>query len=323
MAKLGGRSGKVSRTAIIAWSLLSFAGCSAIAGLDGIQEESCAPNCGDAAVIDGKAGDSSLQSDGPSDSSPVDDSSMADTNSPDTGTMSQDSSGGQDSGVIDSGAPVDAPPFDDAPFDSGCGNLNTTSNCSACGDICAAVNTVQTSASCPGSTNGVGVSCEYTCATGYLDCDGPAGTNPPNINGCECHVPGATQAQCCASQGGDCPISHNNGLTAATSPTPAAITFWDCFPACTTTSCMAQVAQDACIAFVGAANAAQCQAYGQADASTPDSYCNGGNNDTAVNGDCICWTFAGQWTGTFLDPKQQGLSSPQNCYYGGSSGTFH
>ena len=326
------RARSVSGLAGLAW-LASLAGCSAIAGLDGIQEQACAPSCGDSGVLpDGTTpaegstadtgapiNDSSVQAEG---AQGDDSAALEDTSTPGLDSAAQDSGAGKDGASAGaSDAVSDAPPFSDAPFDSGCGDLNTVVNCSACNDKCAAVDTIQTSASCPGSTNGAGASCQYTCATGHLDCNGPAGTNPPNLDGCECAVPaGVTQAQCCAKQGGDCPVAHTNGLSGSTMPPAMEIQFFDCVP---TGTMNATLAYDACVAFVGASQASQCQAYGQADSGTADSYCNGGNSDTAANGDCICWTFSGPNAGTFLDPAAAGIPSPQNCYYGQTTGTFN
>jgi hypothetical protein len=332
VAKLRAGSGKVSRTAVLAWSVLSFAGCSAIAGLDSIQEQACAPNCGDAAVADSRAPvDSSAQSDSAQvDTSTVNDSSMTEDTSPvqDSGTTTVDSGGPQDSGVIDTGTIIDAPPVDDAPFDSGCGDLNSTSNCSACGDKCAPNSSSVTSQACcagtvcPGSTNGVNNSCQYTCATGYLDCDGPAGTNPPNTNGCECHVPGATASQCCA---GGCPVQHVDGLVGQTYY-PKSDTFYDCVPAGTMNI---QLAADACAAYVtarGGNAATNCGEFGPTDGGPPDSVCaitagNCGSNCTGYDGDCICWTASGTYKGQVLDPVALGLDD--KCYTGQSSLTFN
>ncbi len=315
----------------MAWAVLSLAGCSTIAGLDGIQEQSCAPNCGDAAVDSRAPDDSSMQSDSEqADTSTGTDSSMTeDTASPgqDSG-MTVDSGGMQDSGVIDTGTIVDAPPVDDAPFDSGCGNLNSVNNCSACGDKCAAVNTIQTSSSCcagtscPGSTNGVNNSCQYTCATGYLDCNGAANTNPPNVDGCECHAPGATVAQCC---GGGCPVQHTDGLVGK-SYYPASPTFYDCIPAMTMNI---NLAVDACAAYVtarGGNAATNCGEFGPQDGGPADSVCaitngNCGTNCTGYMGDCICWTASGTYKGQVLDPVAQGLDN--QCYIGSSSLMFN
>jgi hypothetical protein len=314
--------GRVSRAAVVAWSLVSVAGCSAIAGLDSIQEESCAPNCeGDAATMDGKApGDSALQGD----TSPGNDStSMTDTSTQDSGTMA-DTGGGQDSQVNDTGSVSDAPPFDDAPFDSGCGDLNTTTNCSACGDTCQATGASQTQTSCNGPTNGVGSTCSYTCATGYLDCDGIAGTNPPDLNGCECHAPGATASQCCS---GGCPVQHVTGLVGGEPYYPASDIFYDCVP--TSTGVDLQLAQDACSAYVaarGGVPATNCGEFGPTDGGPPDSVCaitagNCGSSCTGYDGDCICWTASGTYKGQVLDPVAQGLND--ECYTGSSSLTFH
>jgi hypothetical protein len=204
-------------------------------------------------------------------------------------------------------APPDVAAETGGGFDSGCGPLNSVLNCSACGDTCAPVSASVTSAACPGAVDGTGATCSYTCATGYLDCDGL--TNPPNLNGCECHVPGATPAQCCAASGGDCPVQHHNGLNQTSS------IFYDCVP---TGTMSAQLAQDACIAYVGAANAVQCQQYTEGDASVPDSYCSG-----SFTGDCVCWTYSGVYVGTVFDAQAQGAPDPTQCYYGFTATTFN
>jgi len=302
----------VPRVAFVAWFVVSAGGCAAITGLDSISEQDCAPNCNDAqAGKDVTVDVPGIDSTGPETSSGLDTGSAEAAND-----ATQDTSKPVDASEASTEAGADAPADSpvapegsspDAPFDSGCGDLNTTTNCSACGDHCAAVGAVQTSASCPGDTNGFGSTCAYTCATGYLDCNGA--TSPPNLDGCECHVPGATQSQCCATSGGDCPVQHKNGLGQATS------LFYDCVPAGTMNS---QLADDACIAYVGAANAAQCQPYSDViDAAAPDSWCSG-----AFTGDCICWTFSGQYVGTVYDAKAQGAPTPSMCYYGPTATTF-
>jgi hypothetical protein len=327
--------GKVSRTAVVVWSLFSVAGCSAIAGLDAINEDDCAPNCGtDASVIDSSTGgDGPVQTDSakPDTATPEGDSSnpMPDSStSDDSGMTGTDTgSGGMDSSVLDTGTVVDAPPYDDAPFDSGCGNLNTTTNCAACGDTCNPVNATSATccqnSTCPGSSNGAGNSCQYTCGPGYLDCNGPAGTDPPNTDGCECHAPGATASQCCA---GACPVSHVTGLVGQTYY-PKSDTFYDCIPSGTYNI---QLALDACGAYVtargGGTEAANCAEFGPTDGGPPDSVCaitslNCGSNCTGFDNDCICWTISGTYEGQVFDPVAQG--APDNrCYYGSSPLTF-
>jgi hypothetical protein len=182
---------------------------------------------------------------------------------------------------------------------------------------------MQTSASCPGLTDGQGNSCTYTCATGHLDCNGPAGTNPPNLDGCECAVSaGVTQSQCC---GGACPIQHIDGLVGQ-SWYPASDVFYDCVPAGTMNI---QLALDACAAYVvarGGTAATNCGEFGPQDGGLPDSVCaittgNCGTNCTGFLGDCICWTSSGTYQGQVLDPVAQGLNNM--CYLGPSSLTFH
>jgi hypothetical protein len=297
--------GRVSRTAVVAWALVSFAGCASIAGLDGITESNCAPNCGDSGIVV----DSSMPQDTGGDTAPPGDTMGADT------TMAMDSSGsssGADTGTIDTGIQDsqvmdtfvwDGPPFNDAPFDSGCGDLNTTTNCGACGDTCAGVNTVQTSSQCcsagicPGSTNGSNDSCQYTCANGYLDCNASI---PPDTDGCECHVPGAMASQCC---GTGCPIQHNNGLNQASSK------FYDCVPT-SAPPYPQQLALDACIAYVGAPNASQC---GTGNCVSPDGGADGDLIACAIMSPtaCVCWTYAGPNAGYF---HNSGLPGQTNCF---------
>jgi len=293
--------------AVISWSVVSIGGCAAITGLDNIQEQACAPDCDGGSTAEVGADITT-------------DQNAAENSGGDQGSDAHPEAGKDTS--VDTGGPetaaetgVDAPPdvdFIDSPFDSGCGDLNTTTNCGACGDKCAPVNTVQTSAACceygtcPGSTNGNGNSCTYTCATGHLDCNF---ATAPNTDGCECTAPAT--AQCCVNSGGDCPFLHNNGLNQASSP------FWDCVP---TGTINAQLAQDACDAYVTGAGQAtsNCQLYGMADASLPDSYCSG-----SATGDCVCWTYSGQYMGQVFDPKALGIPMPQDCYYGASTETFN
>jgi hypothetical protein len=306
--------------AFVGWFLVFAGGCAAVTGLDSISEQDCAPLCGDAQAAKDVTIDVPAQDSTSPDTSMAVETGGAEAGDdgpalPETSTpVDASEAGAKESGTD---APSDSPaevgpdaPFSDAPFDSGCGNLNTTSNCSACGDKCASTSTSVTSVSCSGSTNGVGATCQYTCATGYLDCD--MATNPPDLNGCECHAPGATQAQCCATSGGDCPIQHKNGLGQSTS------LFWDCVPAGTMNSLLAQ---DACIAYVGAAKASQCQPYlsFDDDSGVPDSYCSGGT----ATGDCICWAYSGQYAGTVCDAKAIGAPDPTQCYGFPTSGTFN
>jgi len=276
-------------------------------------------------------GDSSTQGDSTqADTSQNSDSTSPDSSMPvDSGMMDDTGGGGQDSGATDTGSVMEASFDAGPPFDSGCGDLNTTTNCSACGDHCAAVGPMQTAANCcsgsncPGSTDGQGNSCTYTCATGYLDCDGIAGTNPPNTNGCECHAPNATASQCCS---GTCPVAHVTGLVGSQPYYPPNDTFYDCIPAGTMNI---QLALDACAAYVVARNgtaATNCGEFGPQDGGMPDSVCaittgNCGTNCTGFLGDCICWTSSGTYQGQVLDPVAQGLNNM--CYLGPSSLTFH
>lgn len=335
--------GRVSRAAVVVWSFVGLAGCSALAGLDSIQEQGCAPNCdddsGSTRPLDSSTGSDGSGGDTGSTSSSGSDSSMAmDSASPneDTGSGSGSGSGsdssttedsGSDGAAHDSATVVDAPPVDDAPFDSGCGDLNSTSNCGACGTKCGSTAKSQTTqsasqccegATCPGSTNGAGNSCQYTCTTGNLDCNA---LDPPNTDGCECSYSGVTTAPACCAD--TCPVKHTTGLEGQ-SYYPSSPYFYDCV---TTAMGITQtLAQNACNAYVvargGPAN--YCQPfYDSNDASAPDSYCSASSETTGFMGDCICWTFSGQYAGTVFDAEAQGATPANDCFGGQSSVTFN
>jgi len=152
------------------------------------------------------------------------------------------------------------------------------------------------------------------CATGYLDCNGIAGTNPPNLDGCECQAPGATASQCCS---GGFPVSHTDGLVGGGYPPNP--TFYDCVPTGTMNS---QLAQDACNNYVSSPliGAMPCQGYSETTGGPIDGWCGGGDQ-----GDCICWVFAGTPgdIGTVFDAFANGEPDPTQCYYGASTVKFH
>ena len=321
---MGFRVGRVSLTAAVLWSLACFAGCASIAGLDGITENSCAPNCGtDSSVVveSGSGGETGADTAVQNDTGPGSDTSMTEDSSSGGDTGMPADSGMQDTFVLDTSIPYDGPPWSDAPFDSGCGDLNTTTNCSACGDTCAATSGAgvhQTQASCPGSTNGMGAYCHYTCATGFLDCN--AATMPPDLDGCECTAP--STAPCC---GGACPTGHITGLVPGQKPYyPTDQNFYDC-----DTTMNLQLATDACTAYVtarGGTAAANCGAFGPVDGGPPDSVCaitaiNCGSSCMGFMGDCICWTVSGTYAGQVIDPVALGLDA--QCYTGSSSLSWH
>ena len=279
------------RVAFVAWFVVSVGGCAAISGLDSITEQQCAPNCNDAqsnSDVTAPSGDSTV----PETSSGTDTGSgmeaALDTSAPDDANEASTKEAGAEASTD---APVDSPTAPegsspDAPFDSGCGDLNTTTNCSACGDKCASTTTIETSSSCSGDTNGFGATCSYTCATGYLDCDQT--TNPPDLNGCECHSPGATESNCGNGQNGPqgcCPVQHSDGL-------PTSSTFYDCNAATSgTTGYTVGLATDACTQFAG--NQADCGAgecTNASDAGTGDFVVCG---QTSATSECVCWEYMG------------------------------
>jgi hypothetical protein len=288
----------VSRLAFVGWFAAATAGCAAITGLDGVSEENCAPLCDDAGnlALDGPA-DRATAPDGLPrwDAGDVADSPgevpATENASPDGGTGRPVGDAGEAS-PPDAGSspPGDAPfggPFPDAPFDSSCGPLNTTTNCSACTDTCASELTVETSSACRGDATGLGATCSYACASGYQDCNA---ASPPDLDGCECHVPGATQAQCCLGTG-SCPAAHDNGLNQATS------TFFDCQGS---GQFSLALATDACVAFTGVAG--QCT---EEICESPDGSADGDLVVCSAGSptDCVCWTYQGTNAGYLRDPR--------------------
>lgn len=289
------------------------------------------PACGGAIAPSDDAGRETDSGSGSSSGMDSESSGGADSGSSsgaDSGSSSgvdSDSSSGADSGPssgLDSGGASDGAPDSDAPFDSVCGNLNTTTNCGACGLACAVPGPQELSAACcsagicPGTVNGANDICQYACASGYLDCNSSV---PPNTDGCECHVPGASAAQCC---GTECPVGHTDGLVgqAYYPPNP---NFYDCVAVGTMNS---QLAQDACNNYVTARGGGptDCIAFaGSSDATAPDAWCSAQTPTTGFLGDCICWSFSGTFSGQVLDPQARGLSPAAECWSVASPSMFH
>jgi hypothetical protein len=132
-----------------------------------------------------------------------------------------------------------------------CTNLNTTSNCSACGDACNETNA--SADSCNGTT------CSYTCNAGASDCN--AGTHP-DTDGCECATPG-----CCS--GGLCQTTHTDGIGQ---------NYFDCNPLHTYS---VSQATEACTAYAATQT-------GGSGANCSDGWtCGTGGN--SANGDSVCY----------------------------------
>jgi hypothetical protein len=248
-----------------------MAGCGALSGLDSIQESVCAPNCDpeggeDATFESDEDGAVGANADHEAPGATRDDSTAE-------ASMEAGSEGWTTEGTAD------------APGETGCGALNVTANCSACGMMCAPAVSNVTSAQCVGRSDGTGATCQYTCTTGWLDCN--ATKSPPDTDGCECNAPSAQPSDCC---NGGCPIAHDNGLNNATS------TFYEC------STSPAVIALDACAAFTG--DVSQCS-----DAYQCDDAADGGVADYLVCSDgsltdCICWDYAGLYAGRVHDSKK-------------------
>jgi hypothetical protein len=304
---------RVSLASFFVWSLFGLAGCAAVSGLESIQENPCPFPFG----CDGSAGD-----DGSADSTvSIEDTGTADTrSSADSAVDGSSDAKGMDGSAheVDSGhvdASEDAPSsdtgsetsdahdgatpssdaeagthdagHDGAVADSGCGPLNTVTNCGACGVACPATDDTSgvSTAICTGTT------CQYTCNTGYLDCNA---STAPDTDGCECAWSGAITPVCCS--GGACPSAHVTGY--ATQPSGASETFYDC-----ETAVDQQLAMDACTAYSG--NAADC-ALGTCNAMGELVVC----NFNVPTQDSVCWAYAGAAAGYAVDVGTQLWSCP-------------
>jgi hypothetical protein len=229
----------------------------------------------------------------------VDATGTQDTSSPVDAHEASTADAGGDApadGPVDSGvAPEGSSP--DAPFDSGCGPLNTTTNCSACGDKCASVAASETASTCPGDSNGFGATCSYTCAASHLDCN--AGT-APDLDGCECATPGVTNATCCS---GACPIAHDYDEDIINT------TFYDCVAASTYNL---TVAMDACTAYAGAG---QCDVMGTYFCTLEDGGMAGDMvcSDGAGAAACACWGYDGLLLGQMVIGPGKAAANPNNC----------
>ena len=283
-----------SRVAFVAWFVVSAGGCAAITGLDSLTEQECAPNCSDAqatkdVTVDTPTGDDSSR---PDTSTGMDTGSESAFDSPvqDTSVPGDASEGGKDTGAD---SPVDSPidaheAGTDAPFDSGCGPLTSTSNCSACGEVCTPTHAVNPQ--CNGAT------CSYTCSANFLDCN--SGT-APDTDGCECPTGGG--AACC---GQACPVQHNYDEDVI------GATFYDCVAAGTYNQ---TDALDACNAAIGTAGQCSTGYYctGTDGGTGGDMVCSDGAGASA----CTCWGYDGVLVGLLFTGPGKGMTNcdcPQN-----------
>jgi len=253
------------------------AGCAAIAGLGDLEKVDCASDCDggpddvtsgdDGSTHDVVVSDSLGSHDSSTDATNADsaggDTSTSDTGSDATAADAMDAS--VDADAIADSMTTDEPdvvePPDAAP-DSGCGPIDTTTNCGACGATC--TETHATADTCNGTA------CSYTCGSGFQDCNA---ANEHNTDGCEC-----AGTACCS--GGTCQTAHSNGVGE---------TFYDCIA-----SGVYDINQatEACFAFTG--NAQYCMPGGyytctdMNDAGLGDMLC----SDTSPTA-CDCWGFSG------------------------------
>ena len=298
--------GRVSRTAVVAWTLVTLGGCASITGLSDITEQQCAPNCdgGNTDVTIGEGGEDSSSSSGSGGSSSGSDTGSSSGSSGSSSGSSGSSSGGMDSGPdgpADTGIDSGGCPSGDLSCDGGCVQ-DGVQNCGGCGQACAAAGGNGVKAN---GTACTGTTCLYQCQTGYLDCNGGVGFDP---DGCECNATAAASAACCGTA---CPIEHSvgTGLSGGVSSN-----FYDCVA---TGSYTSQLATDACAAYFGTAS--DCTGPGQCTTST-----DAGSGDYVVCGstnlgtaECICWEYQGPNVGKLLTTTGANLGQ---CYCPGSTG---
>jgi hypothetical protein len=271
---------QLSRAGLVVWCALTMAGCAAISGLDQITLSECAPYCDDERGYDMVDGPNE---DGPEERGMVVEASMGrgETGDHEAGGGAGHEAGPDASEEASPDAPQDAP--DDAPAppsETGCGPLNAVENCSACGDECAPTSTSVTMASCSGQSDGLGSTCSYVCATGYLDCNGPS--NPPDLDGCECYAPNTT----CICDAG-CPLPHSDDG------------FGTSYVACSSDPLM--IAMAACAAFTG--DASQCDEL-SCPSPAGSMVCSDGSWET-----CACWEYSGPVANHVYDSTEVGM-----CY---------
>jgi hypothetical protein len=172
---------------------------------------------------------------------------------------------GPDRGAYEEEAGVDAAPQPDA-SNGGCGPVDTTENCGACGQTCK-----------PAGASGAtcsGMSCSYTCSANHSDCNGASGAN---TDGCECNTPG-----CCSSA---CQTSHSNGV---------GNTFYDCNAPKTFDTVSAM---EACTAWAQAngGTAANCSDGWKCNNQGPSMVCYG--NTSGKSCQDYCWGYSGSQAG--------------------------
>jgi hypothetical protein len=303
---------RVSLATFFVWIVVGLAGCATVAGLESIQESPCPFGCDGSADDDGST-DSTVNA---ADTSSADTRSSADTAAADGSVDVVDTdnfahvpdgsrsdatedapSSEADTGASDGNAKADA--HDGAvgsdaeagahdgsaadaksDVDSGCGPLNTVTNCGACGVACPAAgdNAGVGTAMCTGTT------CQYTCSAGYLDCNASVA---PDTDGCECAWSGPIAATCC--MGNACPSPHLTGF--ANGPSGASQTFYDC-----ETMVTLKLAMDACIAYSG--DQMYCAATSCGASTTNTVVC---NLTSPVSQDDVCWGFSGTGAGWVYD----------------------
>jgi hypothetical protein len=225
---------------VVAGALVA-SGCAAITGLDQYVKGSA--DASSDAVADQTVGDvgtpDAPTADSSNDSSPPDAAGDTSTDAP----------------VQDGGSDAD----DAGDGDAGCGPVNTITNCSACGAQCDTSNASNTS--CTGTT------CQYTCKTGFSNCDAAA----PDLNGCECPTP-----VCC---GAGCATTHACGVNN--------LPYYDCVDAGTYNQTQAAKA---------------CTAYTNDQFACNAGTCNNDAGDPLIcgapdGGGCACWAYGGTGSG--------------------------
>lgn len=187
----------------------------------------------------------------------------------------------------------------DAAGDSGCGPLDTTTNCGACGSACSLAN--ETTVTCTSGT------CTYVCSAGYASCD----TSNHAVAGCACPAASlstqGTVGGCC---GTSCQTQHNNGVGGY---------YFDCVALSTYNSTQAQEAATSDTSQTGTVWLGQCGSAPNVQSAVFRSV-----DTTGTTGTCAAWVYSGSGTYNGVNLAQtvgttyvsSGTGSDVGCFCG-------
>jgi hypothetical protein len=328
----------------------AVAGCAAITGIDGYSKGDCSGggDC-DAGDVDSSVSDGRTRV---PDATSETGSSSGEAASNDAGDSASDATADAAGDASDAGhdAKPDSPPdggtdgasdasdaadAHDAANDandasdagdaseSGCGPVDTPTNCGACGVACSTTNA--TSESCV--TDAGAATCSYVCDPGFANCS----KTPPNTGGCTtptnttnncggcgvaCTLASASAATCngvtcaytCIANHSDCNYATAPDTDGCECDTPGCCaggcqtthadgtgqSYYDCNPSKTYT---AVTATEACTAYAVSVGgtAANCSDGWNCNAGDPNQVCYG--NTAGTNCQNYCWGYTGSQAG--------------------------